>query len=137
LNRKDIAQLLESHGVTATKQRLDIGELILSTPQHCSAEQVIAGLRARGSGVSKATVYNTLNLFCECGLLRTVNVDPVRQFYDPTVRPHHHFFNVDTGELTDIEPEQVELAFSGSFPPGTEERGVEVIIRIGAKGGAA
>ena len=120
--------------MTATKQRLDVGEVILSMPQHRSAEQIIAGIKAMGSRVSKATVYNTLNLFCERGLLRTVNVDPVRQFYDPTVRPHHHFYNMDTGELVDIDPEKVTLQFNGDFPPGMEQRGVDIIIRISAKG---
>lgn len=133
LNREEIARLLEEHDVKPTPQRLDVGEVILSMPQHSSAEQIIAGVKANGSRVSKATVYNTLNLFCERGLLRTVNVDPVRQFYDPTVRPHHHFYNMDTGELVDIEPDHVALEFRGSFPPGMEQRGVDVIIRIGAK----
>ena len=134
MNREAIAQLLERHDVTPTQQRLDVGEVILAMPQHKSAEQIISGIKARGFRVSKATVYNTLNLFCERVLLRTVDVDPGRKFYDPTTRPHHHFYNVDTGELTDIEPEKVALQFKGAFPRGTEQRGVDVIIRIGASG---
>ena len=118
--------------MTPTQQRLDVGEAILAEPQHKSADQIIARLKAKGCSVSKATVYNTLNLFCERGLLRTVDVDPGRKFYDPTTRPHHHFYNVDTGELTDIEPERVALQFKGSLPSGTEQRGVDVIIRIGS-----
>lgn len=131
MNREDIAQLLERHDVTPTPQRLDVGEVILAKPQHKSADQIIAAVKANGSRVSKATVYNTLNLFCERGLLRTVDIDPGRKFYDPTTRPHHHFYNVDTGELTDIEPEHVSLHFNGSLPSGTEQRGVDVVIRIG------
>ena len=133
MNREQIAELLDDHGVTPTQQRLDVGEVILAMPQHSSAEQIIAGIKAKGFSVSKATVYNTLNLFCERGLLRTVNVDPERQFYDPTVTPHHHFYNMDTGELADIDPENVSLEYRGSFPPGTERRGVDVVILIGAK----
>jgi len=133
VTRDEIARLLERHDVTPTQQRLDVGEVVLSAPQHSSAEQIIARIKARGSRVSKATVYNTLNTFCERGLLRTVNVDPERQFYDSTVRPHHHFYNQDTGELTDIEPERIRLAYEGSLPPGMEQRGVDVVIRIGSK----
>lgn len=133
MDREAIAELLEHHGVTPTQQRLDVGEVILAMPQHSSADQIIAGIKAKGFSVSKATVYNTLNLFCERGLLRTVNVDPERQFYDPTVSPHHHFYNMDTGELTDIEPERVSLELHGHLPAGTEQRGVDVVIRIGAK----
>jgi Fur family iron response transcriptional regulator len=80
--------------------------------------------------VSKATVYNTLNLFCERGLLRTVDVDPIRQFYDSRIEPHHHFFNVDTGELTDIAPELVDLRVAAALPNGTEQAGVEVLVRV-------
>jgi len=120
--------------MTVTQQRLDVGEVILAMPQHKSAEQIIAAVKTKGFRVSKATVYNTLNLFCERGLLRTVDVDPGRKFYDPTTRPHHHFYNVDTGELTDIEPDDVSLQFKGAFPRDTEQRGVDVIIRIGATG---
>ncbi len=130
MTRDEIAQRLESCGVLPTSQRLDVGEVILSSPQHASADQVIARTRGRGSKVSKATVYNTLNLFCERGLLRTVHVDSARQYYDPTIEPHHHFYNVDSGELTDIEPEAIALQVKTALPKGTEQAGVEVVIRV-------
>jgi Fur family iron response transcriptional regulator len=131
LGREEIARRLEAHGVLPTQQRLDVGEVILCAPQHLSADEIIAALKAKGLRVSKATVYNSLNLFCERGLLRTVKVDPARQFYDPTVTPHHHFYHVDTGELIDIEPDAVSLEVRSALPRGTEQRGVDVIIRIG------
>lgn len=114
----------------ATQQRVAVAEVVFAKPQHLSAEQILAALRAAGSRVSKATVYNTLNLFRERGLLRTVDVDPERQYYDSTSRPHHHFYNVDTGELTDIPVDAVQLNLSTELPPGTEEDGVDVVIRI-------
>lgn len=114
----------------ATQQRVAVAEVVFAKPQHLSAEQILAALRAAGSRVSKATVYNTLNLFRERGLLRTVDVDPERQYYDSTSGPHHHFYNVDTGELTDIPVDAVQLNLSTELPPGTEEDGVDVVIRI-------
>lgn len=130
MTREEIAQRLERYGVLPTTQRLDVGEVILNSPQHASADQIIGRIRANGSKASKATVYNTLNLFCERGLLRTVNVDPARQYYDPTIEPHHHFYNVDTGELTDIHPDAIDLKVNTSLPEGTERAGVEVVIRV-------
>ena len=130
VTREGIAELLVRSGVFPTAQRLDVALLILAKPQHLSAEQIIAGIRAMGSRVSKATVYNTLNLFCERGLLRTVDVDPTRQFYDSSTQAHHHFYNVDTGELTDIPPDAVTLNVSTALPPGTQQAGVEVVIRV-------
>jgi Fur family iron response transcriptional regulator len=128
--REEISQLLTARGVLPTAQRIDVALVILGKPQHLSADQIIAGIRANGSRVSKATVYNTLNLFCERGLLRTVEVDPTRQFYDSTIREHHHFYNVDTGELTDIPVDAITLNVSTALPPGTEQTGVDVVIRV-------
>jgi Fur family iron response transcriptional regulator len=132
--RDEIAQLLQSRGVFPTAQRVDVGLVILAKPQHLSAEQIIVQIRAGGSSVSKATVYNTLNIFCERGLLRTVDVDPTRQFYDSSIQAHHHFYNVDTGELTDIPLDAVSLNVNAALPPGTQQAGVDVVIRV--RGGA-
>lgn len=130
MSREEVAELLQRFGVTPTNQRLDVGQVILSRPQHLSADQIISAVQCSGSRVSKATVYNTLNLFCERGLLRTVNVDPTRQFYDPTTSNHHHFYNEDTGELVDIPPEAVEFKRVPDLPAGTQASGVEVVMRI-------
>jgi Fur family iron response transcriptional regulator len=130
MERESIAKLLEAHGLLVTAQRLEIAELVLAKPQHLSAEQIIAGMRARGSRVSKATVYNTMNLFSQRGLVRTVEVDPERQYYDSTSEPHHHFYNVDTGELTDIPADHVRLALETELPDGTVQDGVEIVIRV-------
>jgi Fur family iron response transcriptional regulator len=130
VNRETISKLLERHGVAPTPQRLDIAELLLTRPQHLSAEQVLSTLRASRARVSKATIYNTLNLFCERGLLRTVEVDPARIYYDSTGEPHHHFYNVDTGELTDIPLEAVELTVRTDLPPGTHQEGIDVVVRV-------
>ena len=130
VGREQISQRLVAHGVLPTAQRVDVGLVILSKPQHLSADQIIAAIRAMGSRVSKATVYNTLNLFCERGLLRTVEVDPTRQYYDSTIDGHHHFYNVDTGEITDIPLDAIALNVAAALPPGTEQAGVEVVIRV-------
>ena len=128
--RSDILALFEQHGILSTPQRLEVAEILLEKPQHMSADQIIDRLREAGSGVSKATVYNTLNLFGERGIVKEVMVDPTRKFYDSTTRPHHHFYNVDTGELTDIGIEGIQLSGMPQAPAGTEAEGVEVVINI-------
>jgi Fur family iron response transcriptional regulator len=121
---------LASHGVTPTPQRLQIAELLFRKPQHLSAEQILAAVNCGDAKVSKATVYNSLRLFSDRGLVREVIVDPARVFYDPTTGAHHHFYNADTGELADIAPEQIEFALLPAPPPGTQQDGVEVIVRV-------
>lgn len=130
VTRNRLSDLLSERGVFPTPQRLDIAEVVLAQPQHLSADQIIARMRRMGSRVSKATVYNTLNLFCQRGLLRTVEVDPSRLFYDSTIEPHHHFFDVETGELVDIPLDSVQLALDAPLPEGTEQVGVDVVIRV-------
>lgn len=103
---------------------------MLERPCHLSADQVIGLLRDRGSAVSKATVYNTLHLFSAQGLLREVGVDPSRLFYDSTTEPHHHFYNEDTGELTDVAPHELEVSRLPPLPAGTDAQSLEVVIRI-------
>jgi Fur family iron response transcriptional regulator len=103
---------------------------VLSRPQHLSADQILGAMRARGSHVSKATVYNTMNLFSQRGIVRTVEVDSDRQYYDSRSEPHHHFYNVDTGELTDIPADSVRLELATSLPQGTERESVEIVIRV-------
>jgi Fur family iron response transcriptional regulator len=130
MTRDEAATLLTGHDVLPTAQRVDIALLTLTRPQHLSADQIIATIRASGLRISKATVYNTLNLFCEKGLMRTVDVDPARQFYDSSTAAHHHFYNVDTGELTDIPLESVMLTVDTALPLGTEHAGVDVVVRV-------
>ena len=130
MTRDQILKLFASRGVQATPQRLEVASVLLEKPQHLSADQIIDRLRAKGSGVSKATVYNTLNLFGERGIAREVMVDPVRKIYDSTRDHHYHYYNVDSGELLDIDPDAVVLKRQPELPPGTEQLGVDVVIRV-------
>ena len=126
----DLARKLTNAGVVPTPQRLEIARVLLDRPRHLSADQILDALRENGSSVSKATVYNTLHLFGEKGLVREVIVDPSRTFFDSTTHPHHHFYNVDSGELSDIPQDAVEIAGLPELPEGTERESVEVLIRV-------
>jgi Fur family iron response transcriptional regulator len=95
-------ELLEQRGIQATAQRLRIAELLFARDQHLTAEQILEALAEDGSQVSKATVYNTLNLFAEKGLLKPLLVDPERGLFDSNTRPHYHIHVEDTGELIDV-----------------------------------
>ena len=125
--------ILERHGIRPTAQRLRVAEILLTAPRHLTAEQIIGSLRETSGRVSKATVYNTLNLFVEQGLAREIHADPDRCVYDSTMAPHHHFQNLDTGEMIDIRPDDLSFARLPQLPPGTEIAGVDVVIRVRRK----
>lgn len=130
MTRSDISSKLSKNGVAPTPQRVEIAAILFERPQHLSADQILDTLRRTGSKVSKATVYNTLHLFGEKGLVREVNVDPTRTFFDSTTEPHHHFYNVDSGELSDIPAGAIDVAGMPELPSGTERESVEVLIRV-------
>lgn len=129
-DRKRIQSLLAAHGIQPTAQRLRIAELIFSREQHLTADQVIQALGRDGAHVSKATVYNTLNLLSAKGLLRPLQVGPDRGLFDSNTEPHHHFHVEGSGELIDVPPGAVEFSRLPPLPPGTEQVSVEVVIRV-------
>ena len=130
LSREEAADLLRRHGITPTHQRLEIAHALFSRRQHLSADQILATVNLRHSETSKATVYNTLKLFLEKGLVREVIVDPTKVFYDPNTEPHHHFYNLANGELIDIDAEDMQVTGLPSAPSGMVAERVDIIIRI-------
>jgi len=133
VDRRPIQSMLATHGIQPTAQRVRIAELLFSRDQHLTAEQVIQALRRDGVRVSKATVYNTLNLFAEMGLLKPLQVDPTRGLFDSNTAPHHHIHVEDTGELIDVAPGAVRFSNLPELPPGTEPVAVEVVFRVRRK----
>ncbi len=130
MSRKEIVQKLKQYGVMPTSQRIEVASILLARPQHLSADQIIDKLNSRRSSVSKATVYNTLKLFSQQGLVKELNVDSSRKFYDSTTHAHHHFFHVESGKLTDIPDSQVSIKGLPPLPKGTEQESVELLIRV-------
>jgi Fur family transcriptional regulator, iron response regulator len=126
-------QRLADRGIRPTSQRVRIASLLLSSPQHLSAEQILASLRAAGARVSKATVYNTLNLFAGHGLIRQLSVDGSRAWFDSNVDPHYHFHDLSSGALIDVPVPAVEFARLPAAPPGTEVAGIDLVIRLRKK----
>ncbi len=128
--RSKVEQTLRDHGIKPTPQRMEVGMVLLPKPCHMSADQILKSLRDAGNRISKATVYNTLNLFSRRGIVREVAVDPAHLVYDSTVRPHHHFFNSDTGELIDIDSPNLAISGLPVLPDGMAQESVDLIIRV-------
>lgn len=130
----DITELLKAHRVSPTPQRMEIASVLLARPQHMSADQVMEVVNRHASKpVCKATVYNTLGLFARQGLVREVIVDNSKVFYDSNTGHHHHFYNVDTGTLIDVDEHQFQVGQLPELPAGTVADGVDVIIRLRSK----
>jgi Fur family iron response transcriptional regulator len=128
--RNNLADKLRTHGITPTHQRIEIAHALFSRCEHLSADQVMTIVNERHSETSKATVYNTLNLFLEKGLIREVIVDPSKVFYDPNTEPHYHMYDLESGRLTDIAAADVRVTGLPQLPPGVVTEGMDIIIRV-------
>lgn len=129
-SREQIAEHLRSYGIAPTHQRMEIAQVLFERDDHLTAEQILSRVNARHAESSKATVYNTLKLFVEHKLVRELVVDPGKLVYDSNATPHQHFYNVATGELTDIPGEWVRVEGVPELPPGLQAEGIDVIVRI-------
>jgi len=128
-----VVKMLSDRSISPTQQRVKIGMVLFNKDQHLSADQVLERVNTEGNIASKATVYNTLGLFARKGLIREVIVDSTKVFYDSNIRPHHHFYNIDTGLLHDVEADQLHISGLPTPPYAAEIKDVDVIIRIQPK----
>jgi Fe2+ or Zn2+ uptake regulation protein len=133
------ATILEEHGIKPSAQRVAVAEFVLHTDVHPSADEVWSRVRERFPMVSRATVYNTLNLFVERGLVRQLTLTGGRVVFDPKVERHHHFIDERTGRIYDVpwdaldvsrvdeiegfDIESYQVVLRGKKKPGRRRRG--------------
>lgn len=130
LEHAAIADRLRAAGIPVTLQRLAIAVALLERPVHLTAEQLHKLVKSRVPETSRATVYNSLKLFVEKGLLKELVVDPGHVVFDSNTEPHFHLYNIATGNLTDVPAEQMRVIGLPELPPGTRLEQVDVIVRI-------
>ena len=128
-----VQEKLKLYGLRPTRARPRIGMILLDKPKHLSADQVHEKLKQKGYTISKATVYNTLNAFSECGIVSEVTIDPSRTYYDSRTTHHHHFFNIDTGQLVDIASDDMSVENIPRLPDNTQIQDLEIVVKISNK----
>ena len=125
---RTVTEILRSHGIQPSAQRVAVAEYALRTTDHPSADVVWAEVRAGFPLVSRATVYNTLNLFVSKGLLRALVLAEGRVVFDPNVEPHHHFIDEESGTIHDVPWDAVSIRRIEA-PRDFELREYQVIMR--------
>jgi Fur family iron response transcriptional regulator len=133
MTRDAILQRLRDHGVAPSAQRLAVAEYVLATDAHPSADQVFAAVTKSFPVLSRATVYNTLNLFVKKGLLRQLVLAEGRVVFDPKVDAHHHFVDEETGTIRDVPWEALRVAGVDGLT-GVDVREYQVVLRGRLKG---
>jgi Fe2+ or Zn2+ uptake regulation protein len=125
---KEVIERLNQFGIQPTPQRIAVAEFVLKTDTHPTADEVWVKVRRTCPTLSRATVYNTLNLFVEKGLLKS---QPLREggvAFDAHIGPHHHFIDEDSGKVFDLPWDAVKVSGEDSLG-GFEVREYQVVFR--------
>ena len=96
---REVVDVLRSRGIQPSAQRVAVAQHILDAHDHPSADEVFARVKKRFPMVSRATVYNTLNVLVEKGLLRALVLAEGKVVFDPKTDAHHHFIGARIGEV--------------------------------------
>ena len=105
----DTATTLRESGIQPSAQRVAVGDYVLYTNEHPSADLVWKRVRERFPWISRATVYNTLNLFVDKGLLQRLNLSEDSIVFDPITETHHHFIDEKSGVIHDVPWDRVQV----------------------------
>lgn len=125
---KAIATLLAKHGIQPSAQRLAIAEYVLATDRHPSADRVFTEVQSRLPMISRATVYNTLNLLVRQGLLKELVLAEGKVVFDPHLAPHHHFVDEATGTIHDVPWDALDVRKVEGLR-GLKVREYQVVLR--------
>ena len=125
---------LNSVGLRPTSQRMIIAKILFDgTDKHVTAEMLHYEVMKSQIKVSLATVYNTLHLFTELGLLREIIVASDCSYFDTNTSNHYHFYHEDTRELIDIHGNDIRIDRLPTPPEGSQITRVDVVVNVGRK----
>jgi len=99
----ELSALLRERGLRATSQRVVMHRLLRDRDRHVSAEELLSEASERLPGVSLPTVYSTLELFEQLGIVRRVNGGGGTLLWDTRAGAHHHMICRDCGRIEDMD----------------------------------
>jgi Fur family iron response transcriptional regulator len=126
--KAQVIKMLRDRGIQPSAQRVAVAQYALTTEDHPSADQVWARVRKSFPMISRATVYNTLNLFVAKGLLQPLVLAEGKVVFDPKVDRHHHFIDEDTGSIHDVPWQALEVKNIQALR-GYDVRQYQVVLR--------
>tara|TARA_Y100000739_G_scaffold228417_1_gene240132 strand:+ start:837 stop:1253 length:417 start_codon:yes stop_codon:yes gene_type:complete len=123
---------LTEAGLRPTRQRLTLAHLLVGDGhhRHVTAESLYSAVKESDENVSLATIYNTLKVFSDAGLIREILVDGTKSYFDTRIDDHPHFYWEDENILTDAPNSELEITRLPDAPNGTTVSKVDVVIRL-------
>ena len=108
LSDNQLVDKIQSIGLRATPQRIQLLRLLMETDSHPSAEMLIDMAKKAGYKISVGTVYNALDCFEQKGLIRRVHDNTEIMRYDAKTGFHVHIVDQKTKEIYDLYDEELE-----------------------------
>ena len=96
---------LEEKKIKPTYIRLKILNCLETNKTHHKAEAIFKALVKEIPTISRTSVYNTLNVFCEKGLITPIFITGLEVRFDSNISPHHHFLCERCGQIIDLDIE--------------------------------
>jgi Fe2+ or Zn2+ uptake regulation protein len=125
----ELTALLRVRGLRATSQRVVMHRLLRDRPRHVSAEELLSEASDNLPGVSLPTVYATLELFEQLGIVRRVNGGGGTLLWDTRADAHHHMICRRCGRIEDMDaPLDLERARRSAARTGFEPDRAEVVV---------
>jgi Fur family iron response transcriptional regulator len=123
---------LSEAGLRPTRQRLTLANLLVGdgNHRHVTAESLFSAVKESDENVSLATIYNTLKVFSDAGLIREILVEGTKSYFDTRIDDHPHFYWEDENILTDAPNSELKISQLPEAPKGTLVSKVDVVIRL-------
>ena len=135
MNQKtEIVNKLRSSKLRPTRQRIRIAEFLFNREKtfHFTIENLNKNINKKDNSenISLATIYNTIDAFKKAGHLKEILTNNNTSYFDTNISSHHHFYDDQTNELTDINFNDIEVTKVPHAPKGKKIKDVEVIISL-------
>jgi len=124
---------LRSSGLRPTKQRLKICKLLFDRKKtfHFTINDLSKILKKETNDkISLATIYNTVHSFKKKGYLKEISVNSDKSYFDTNTSNHHHFLDINTNELVDLEKNDVDKIRIKKNLQGKKIKSIEVLVKI-------
>ena len=132
--KRDLAIKLRTSGLRPTKQRIKLAEFLFNRDKtfHFTVENLDKAINKKNLGdkIALATIYNTVHAFKKAGHVKEILIREGKNYFDTNTSSHHHFYDEQNNELTDIENNKIELKKVPTPPKGKSIKNVNVIINI-------
>ena len=129
----EIVNKLRLSKLRPTKQRIKIAEFLFNREKtfHFTVEKLNKIMNKKDAEkISLATIYNTIDAFKKAGHLKEILTNNNTSYFDTNISSHHHFYDDQTNELTDINFNDIEVTKVPQAPKGKKIKDVEVIISL-------